>query len=573
MPTPTCVQHVQGFSNENFETGNDFRIEIEPTLANNCLVLCCSYAYSASRTIAFKDQSGTTLSFTQAQKTDDTTNNVTTAIYVLPNAAAGITAIVTTFDAAINGFYPDFSEWYNVATSSPLDGTGAAANLVTGGTIASGSFTTSTNGDLIIHHGVAAGWGISYEGGYNDGVTSKTKQSGYTLLACDFMGMLWTQYQVQSTAGATNPAMTWSGGSVSPDQFNSVTIALKAASAGTAPNPSDLRVFGKYHCRLRAPSTGNYTLFTPLTGSLAVIATAYGTTFVSIDSISGSVSGSWTKVPTGTNAFPQIYYQQPLTASDSDVLTVHITPAGSTEYQFVLYDIINGGAYSSFATANSGAFGPGTVSNMPSITPAISSGIAIGAIGFGTGPPNALSSPSGAKFDSGFYTGYTDLSPWDSGDGYGHYVFSSNATQAWNWNDTSATGSANATVAIFAQAVLAPTINANPTAQSQKANTQGTFTVSATASAGGLSYQWKIDRGSGYVNIGPNSATWTTQSLQLTDAGNVKCTVSDSNGSTDTTPVALGVYDPAANDPVVFTPRRRRLPGGLAMGVDVREWF
>lgn len=88
-------------------------------------------------------------------------------------------------------------------------------------------------------------------------------------------------------------------------------------------------------------------------------------------------------------------------------------------------------------------------------------------------------------------------------------------------------GTWNAVIGTFEAA--APTINTQPTPQTCYEGQTSTFTISATASAGSLSYQWKDD-GS---NVGTDSNSYTTATgVAATDNGaQITCVVTDSNGS------------------------------------------
>src|SRR5262249_4434428 len=70
---------------------------------------------------------------------------------------------------------------------------------------------------------------------------------------------------IQSTKGAINPTLQQG----SSKQFNSVAIALKAGSAGTA--PSGIRVVHLIHNWVPANPGNTFTLQTPSTGNLLVL--------------------------------------------------------------------------------------------------------------------------------------------------------------------------------------------------------------------------------------------------------------------------------------------------------------
>lgn len=114
-----------------------------------------------------------------------------------------------------------------------------------------------------------------------------------------------------------------------------------------------------------------------------------------------------------------------------------------------------------------------------------------------------------------------------------------------------------------------PVIITQPTSITIDEGQSATFSVVAVTSGGTLSYQWKINTGGGFTNVGTNSATYTTGPVGLAGAGSVKCDVTDSNGTTTTNTVSL-IVSRLSRKPVVL---RRRRWGGMSMGVDIREWW
>lgn len=486
MSTPTLVQHVQFHSNEQFEAGNNFVFPLpNATLANNCIVLFFSMQRASTRTYTITDSAGNTWPTTPTVVTNDTTNLVTTACFVLPNAAAGVVWIKVVFNATVKGMHLSFSEWCNVATSSPMDGS-HGANLITG-TIASGSFTTTTNGDLILHYGEDTNFGTAYRDGEDSGNTGITKASGYTVLQADWAYASFLEYQVQATAGATNPGVTFSGGTMATSSFNSLTIALKAASAGTAPSATAPRVLGIFHTDVVTSGTANHTFWAPLFGSAAICATSYIPNECKINSCSGSQSGAWTVIsPAG---FPQAAYKTGLANSAMDVLTVNATNGSANKLQVCIYDMVNTGAFDTHTTASSGSTGAGaTIAHLPDITPGVANGITIFTVTFDTGPPSAMPLPSGGGMDTVTFTGYTDLDPMDTGDGWGHYYFSSNALQACSWTDSAATAGSFATAYTFAAATSTQSFSYTGSGGLSLAGSGTELRASIPAPSGGITF-------------------------------------------------------------------------------------
>jgi beta-galactosidase len=100
------------------------------------------------------------------------------------------------------------------------------------------------------------------------------------------------------------------------------------------------------------------------------------------------------------------------------------------------------------------------------------------------------------------------------------------------------------------------------------------FSVNALVSAGSLTYQWQDNRSGSMANItdgsGATSAAYTTSPARVEQNGRqVRCVVTDSNGSTNTNTVSLSVVRYAYPQ----FPRKRKQWGGMSMGVNIREWW
>jgi hypothetical protein len=277
--TPTIVQHVSSASNNDVEyivgtgePGNPFYINLpNPAQPGNCLILSFSNAYSSSRTISITDNKGNTWSLIE------TVNNGTTmsSTYVALNVAAGTQKIAVTFDANLYGFQFCATEAYNVLSASAVDGSSSATTSGTG-TIAFGSVTTTSPGDLIYQYGYDTDNTLLT----STGMTGMPSGPGFTFLSADVMLGTFAQYQVQSSAGAILPVVTVVGVT---DAFNTVAIALKGAIQGSAPPPG-IRIVGVHHVDYYHPGT----IIIPSSGNLLYVSTAFGTGNININSISST---------------------------------------------------------------------------------------------------------------------------------------------------------------------------------------------------------------------------------------------------------------------------------------------
>lgn len=441
-PTPTLVQHVSWVGNGNSETGNAFVLRLpNATGANNLLVLELQYPSNVTTVTITDNATGGTNTWpsTATVSVTDAGNAMTDGVFILPGAFGGVTAITVTLNAAKNGFKPEFQEWYNVATSSPADG--HASQLATTTSVSSGSFNTTTNGDLILHFAGCTDAGSGGLDGSIDGFSKVVKATGYTLAQVNLTDGYFSEYQIQSTAGATNPSatITVTAGSFT---FPSLTLALKAASAGTAPTVTP-RVFGMLHTRIigtGAAGNVSYPWQFPTVGNTLVSDYSDPEAAIALVSISGTASGSWTTLTTsGQEA--QAAYKTSATASTDEMLTVTLNDAIVHGYiQGITYDIIGGGSFDQdVTTVGSTNFGPGNSTPAVSLTPGVTSGIVVAVIGVNLGPPDSVVTPSCGKFLSVTYTGESDLSYMDNGDFHAICYYSSNAAQSWVFHNTANT--------------------------------------------------------------------------------------------------------------------------------------
>lgn len=104
---------------------------------------------------------------------------------------------------------------------------------------------------------------------------------------------------------------------------------------------------------------------------------------------------------------------------------------------------------------------------------------------------------------------------------------------------------------------LGPTITAQPTNQYALIGGTASFSVTATASGGSLSYQWYVNSG---LITGANSSSYTTPTLTGTNNGNLYyVVVTDSNGSVTSSTARLSVSASGAGSLGQFDPEMRIL--------------
>lgn len=443
--TPGMVQHVA--------TGMDglpaatFTINLPNlTLSGNLLVCCVQYQSSGSIT-SVKDSQGN--SFTLGTSFSNATYNKKAAIYYLANCVSGSTGVNIVFSGSPSYPHGDVSEWYNIATSSPVDGT--PSNSSTSKT--AGSITTANSGDLVME------WGLDLSDNGSGGqanLTSITAGSGYTLVSADLQVGSCVQYQVQSSAGAINPTFTSSGAAT----WGSLAIAFKAAASGTAPSTNAMRIVNLYQVSLCGGVGSTFatqeinSLQFPSQGNLLVASWQSGGRFIT--GASDSNSNTWvaltagSSVAWGSGPTAQIAYAANA-VTGPNLSNISFTFSGSAGFDIVfLYDIVNASTapYDSVAgnqLTNGQQTSNGNLTTV-SITPSTIDGIVISNTVVDFGTMKGCATPGTYSFDAAFNslddnnpagTNGTNPSSLAQDGGYAHVYNSSTSSLTFVYTENS----------------------------------------------------------------------------------------------------------------------------------------
>jgi len=441
---PALVQHVSSSANpvSISEFGNAFKFTLpNPVLPGNCLVMGISYEWSNTRTVSVTDVNVQT--WGPPVVTADDGSQLISSIFVLPNACAGgacVETITITFDAPVRNFQYTVSELTGIATVAAVSGTSSAAGSIAPH-LTSGVLTPADNdangGNLI--------WAYFADGNVSGNfVTGFAPDDGFKLLDAD---IAWhtqgfphaSEYFVQTAAAPIAPGMT---AAMTPanGSFNAVSVALKAATAGTAP-ASGIRIVSVVHLTNETPPLGDWTLQFPTTGNLIVLV-APEHDVIPIGSIADNHANAYVpRVSAVTDSDrPQFWTVSNATPANDLKMTLNLTDValGAT---VVLYDIVgadpdpvDGVAGTSTKAVLPVGDHSDDIHDAPLITPA-SIGLTIASVDLGTGPITGLlaTSPSGAIFDLVTYAGETDTSAMDNADGKAHVYNADLFQQSWNW--------------------------------------------------------------------------------------------------------------------------------------------
>lgn len=453
-PVPALIQHVASSANPvgisgfaaGHTGGDNFKIPLPNAVgAGNCLVLWCTYPNS--NTASVSDTNGNTWP-AAAITVDAGVGGNKSSCFVLPNANAGLTTVTVTFGADTCPFQYTLTEYNNIATSSPVNGTIGAAS-VTGPSLACGSFTPGNNnangGNLICAYFPISGAAGSNPTGWAPGTS-------FTLLNGD---IAWTtgqgfphasEYFVQTTSAAINPGITATGDTV--DSYNCAAVALKVASAGNG-IPAGIHINAIHHfTNVGTTNVTTWKLHVPFTGNLRAMFTNE-TGVINITGIVDSDGNTWTKYQPSADE-PQCWYKENTTANPNATVTLTIsgTPARGSPRFFDIQGAAVSPIGAEAATPSHGVSSTTVVTNQPTITPQAANSLIINAGILGQGPGLAVTSPAGAIWDLCTYSFEIDVDNMENADLLAHYYNSSTAAENWNWTITSIANNTSAGIAV-----------------------------------------------------------------------------------------------------------------------------
>jgi len=431
---PTLVQNVSTYTNRDGEVGNDFIINLtNPSLANNCLILALTNAYTSTRTITVSDDKGN--SWTRGPHIDFVANTETTTIFYALGVAAGTQTIMIHFDASIFNVHATVSEWYNIATVAAANGSSAAFDVAN--PISAGSFTPGNNdangGNLIYHYAVAIP-GSGSLGNLTSTVSGITPGAGFTLASANRQLASISQYAVQTTAAAINPTLAVAQGA-GADHFNTIAIAFRAAAAGTAPAARGIRVQNMQHTF--HPWAGPSTVNLPSSGNLLALTAPVNTGQDEITNVTDSKGNTWTKLAGESLESPQVWYA--VNATPGSDLTISFNVDNGTGIIVIAWDITGAATapFDKFAEVTGAQINAGDdITSAPVITPSTANGLVIGLLNHYTGPPTSMIG-AGYVADHIFYAGQTDASMMDMGDGTAHIYNIDTNPLSFGWHQSS----------------------------------------------------------------------------------------------------------------------------------------
>lgn len=460
MPTPTLKRSwaFVGCSSNNAGVGNNFVINLEASgtpcamASGDLVILAVRYPHSLTSITVTDNKSGGSNTYTSQVSGSDSGLNNKFAIFtsLVTGFASQITVAFNTNTSDVQIYA---SLWYNVASSSIVDGTSFTADITpannTNPNVSAGSMTTTVDGDLIFYIAFdqASPLGIA------NTINSTAWGSGFSGLFAEtnYNGSA-AQYEIQATHGAVNPGMLFS--QTTHDTFAALGIAIKAGSSGSAPG-AGIRIVKSQQFYNNVQASVNLTTAFPTSGNLFVAVNEAGTVGITMTSVTDSKSNTWTEESGHPATFPQIFYAANPTSDNAMTVTLHFGAGTGTDL-ICLYDIagaatspldtgatVPGGgdpsaltAASSGAAKNSGTQGAANQAidpthGAPSIIPTTATGLIIAAVQMGDGPVTG----SSQTFDymSATWSTAGDAQSFSNGDAMGHVFQTSAANQSFHW--------------------------------------------------------------------------------------------------------------------------------------------
>jgi len=225
--TPTFIDASAHMSTSGVTNSvSDYVIYLLNTnIAGNSIVVGCSWSASGNPTMTVTDDAGD--SFTTGPTNNDA--NQIVQMWWAVNTVGGATKV--TVHSSVTGVLHKGCTYAQYAGLGNLTNDGTCNANVANGTLACGSFTTTHNGDLIIHF-----WQCDSPTGAGSNASVGSPGGSFSNVSINSMESYGFDAEVQVTAGAVNPTETVTNCSAGL----SVGVALQASAGGSGATISGL---------------------------------------------------------------------------------------------------------------------------------------------------------------------------------------------------------------------------------------------------------------------------------------------------------------------------------------------
>jgi hypothetical protein len=418
----------------------------DTALSGNLGIIAGHFANSTTLTPTASDDKSDSFTCTTGGSKDSGTNEWPYLCY-FANLTSGAHNTTTTFGStAATQITEKVAQFYNIATSSPLDGSIGSCAGASGTTANCASVSPTQVNDLIYVLVCRAG---------TPAATSFTAGSGFTLITEDIRDGCASEWEVDTGTGSITPTMTLNPAST----YVEIVAAFKSATAGTAPS-------GLYVDRMMSAFTG----YVHAAGTFNFQFTSTGNMLLKTSSCGSMVPGTpsdsvntWTLIGTTTDSavvLSEAYVPSAL-ANTTGLISETTTVTGDCNWLFydftgapsspiVSREVIANNTGNTGATLllqNDTANTPDATSTGSSWLPDPTNGLVMLVHGQGFNTVTSVSTPSsGCPFDAGSYGGENLSGPGGSTNPvignnnlWAHCYFSAGAQPWFVVNESSST--------------------------------------------------------------------------------------------------------------------------------------
>lgn len=400
MGVPTLVQQDDGSTRSTLSTDKCSKYIIglpHAAGSGNLLIVAVTWGDTTSTCSITDNNGGNT--WNAGPLVRDTTNVQSGQAFYAMNVASSTQSVTATLSAQANFVTAWAYEYYNVATSSALDGSNGHFITTSSTSVTPGSITTTVDGDLIWH------WATGDHLVGSDLTGAWSAQSGFNLIGADTLAtdVSACQNGIQSVHGAINPTLT----SPAAIGYISIQMAFKAADAGTA--PSGMRVNSMGHRNTKDETAASRKFQFPCASSNNLLALAMtnglGSPSRHITAITDTNSNTWTQ-PSGSpfsdgagGNNTAIWYASGATCSEGLILTLTIagSDAGGNGETYLMHAFSGASSspFDSLHTTNGTQTVTGSFTG-DSITPSAANGIVLSFVSVAKNNVDGVSTNTGS---------------------------------------------------------------------------------------------------------------------------------------------------------------------------------
>lgn len=322
----------------------------------------------------------------------------------------------------------------NVATANALDA--STGNFASSNSVTAGSVTPNNSGDLWVH----AFWNDYTTGAIGSITAGSQTNITWALAQADRAQAIGGQWGVYSSTSASNPTMSTTGTA----GFNSIAMALKSSSAGTAFPSTGIQVNAMKTLWIGTGSGGGLATlprteqFPCASSNNSMVIEWLGGSSGVLSGLTDSNSNTWTATgSTACNAgggCSRAFYAQNATVSP----TQNITISGTVDADSAKVYCISGGKTSGFfdktANANGTQSSAGALTAITGFSPSTSNGLVFGTLSVASNTQTGTSSPSGTLFTGCLWSQQTaGNGGCDQNNGWGFYLNPNTTSETWTW--------------------------------------------------------------------------------------------------------------------------------------------